>query len=294
MTQQDAAVCELGYIELGVSDRDAWQNYATTVLGIAAETSDGALLLKIDDGLWRIRIEQSGEDDIRCAGFRVNNEATLEAISTRLSNMGVSVIDADQTEASERGVDLLRYCDDPSGMRVELYVGARADGGSFESPQGVSGFVTGEQGLGHIVLFVDDEQAAVQFYQQGLGFLLSDHITMGPPGREFTLTFLHCNPRHHTLALAPIPVPRKLNHIMLQVSSLNDVGHGLDRATDAQTPISSSLGCHTNDRMVSFYMSTPSGFDIEYGYGGVEIDDRTWETATYNSPSIWGHKGALN
>jgi biphenyl-2,3-diol 1,2-dioxygenase len=117
---------------------------------------------------------------------------------------------------------------------------------------------------------------------------------MGPAGRQIKLTFLHCNPRHHTIALAPVPLPKKLNHIMLEVTSLDDVGFGLDRATAQSTNISSSIGCHTNDKMVSFYMKTPSGFDIEYGFGGIAIDDATWQTTTYDKPSIWGHKGNLN
>jgi Glyoxalase/Bleomycin resistance protein/Dioxygenase superfamily len=91
-----------------------------------------------------------------------------------------------------------------------------------------------------------------------------------------------------------VPSPKRLNHIMLQVASLDDVGCGLDRARDANVAISSSLGKHTNDRMVSFYMRTPSGFDIEYGCGGVEIDDATWQPVTYHATSFWGHKGQLN
>ena len=33
-----------------------------------------------------------------------------------------------------------------------------------------------------------------------------------------------------------------------------------------------SLGRHTNDEMISFYLRTPSGFDIEYGFGGKTVD----------------------
>ncbi|MBX3705313.1 MAG: hypothetical protein KF911_01680 [Pseudomonadales bacterium] len=36
------------------------------------------------------------------------------------------------------------------------------------------------------------------------------------------------------------------------------------------------------------------GFDVEYGYGGVEIDDATWRPETYFAPSLWGHRGSLN
>ncbi|MFD0567797.1 hypothetical protein ACFQ2M_41870 [Kitasatospora saccharophila] len=33
---------------------------------------------------------------------------------------------------------------------------------------------------------------------------------------------------------------------------------------------------HPNDHMFSFYVRTPSGFSVEYGWGGLLIDDATW------------------
>lgn len=291
---ESVSVSELAYIELGVSDIASWHTYATEVLGLMVTTQDESRLLKMDSACWRIKIVNRGEDDICCAGFRVSDEEALQHITQQLVDMQIEVTQASTSEAAARGVDKLVSCEDPSGLRIELFIGDRTTNESFTSSQKVSGFVTGDQGLGHIVLFVADDQAAADFYQNGLGFLLSDHITMGPEGRQIKLTFLHCNPRHHTIALAPVPLPKKLNHIMLQVNTIDDVGHGFDRATEHSMPISSSLGCHTNDKMISFYMQTPSGFDIEYGYGGVEIDDTTWETTTYDRPSIWGHKGNLN
>ena len=39
-------------------------------------------------------------------------------------------------------------------------------------------------------------------------------------------------------------------------------GHVVLRSVDRED---STLGRHSNDQMVSFYMSTPSGFEVEYG-----------------------------
>ena len=30
--------------------------------------------------------------------------------------------------------------------------------------------------------------------------------------------------------------------------------------------------------------------DIEFGCGGVKVDDRTWSTRSYDQISVWGHK----
>jgi extradiol dioxygenase len=43
--------------------------------------------------------------------------------------------------------------------------------------------------------------------------------------------------------------------------------------------------------MTSFYVRTPSGFEIEYGTGGRRIDDDdAWTVDAYDAGSLWGHK----
>jgi 3,4-dihydroxy-9,10-secoandrosta-1,3,5(10)-triene-9,17-dione 4,5-dioxygenase len=42
--------------------------------------------------------------------------------------------------------------------------------------------------------------------------------------------------------------------------------------------------------MMSFYIRTPSSFQVEYGYGGRVIDDDVWEVQLHHAPSIWGHR----
>jgi len=113
------------------------------------------------------------------------------------------------------------------------------------------------------------------------------------------MVFLHCNPRHHSIAFQPrIPdLPRsrdkKMWHFMLETNTLDDVGTALDLATRAGIPVVSSLGRHSNDQMVSFYMSTPSGFEVEYGWGGRLVDDAVWQVQRHDRGTIWGHKVQL-
>ncbi len=286
----EVSVRSLGYLELGVSDLSAWQSYATEVLGVACEAVDGALELRYDDACWRIRLRQDDADDIVCAGYEVADEPTLQALGQRLEAQGMAVSVATESQCQARQVQAMLHCEDPFGLAVELYVGARRASQPLSLPIDGTTFVTAGQGLGHMVLTVGEQQVAERFYMDALGFRLSDHIFMGPPGRQVQLTFLHCNPRHHTVALAPVPAPKRLNHIMLQVSTLDAVGLGLDRAQAAGVPMAATLGKHTNDHMISFYMRTPSGFDVEYGFGGIEVDDATWQTGTHHATSFWGHQ----
>ena len=50
------------------------------------------------------------------------------------------------------------------------------------------------------------------------------------------------------------------------------------------------MGRHANDFMVSFYLRTPSGFDIEYGTGGLLVDSATWVSRETTAHSVWGHR----
>jgi len=287
-----AAISALGYLGIGASDLEAWRGYATETLGLACVEQDGALLLRMDDAPWRIRIEQSDADDLSYAGFEVASTGALAEIGERLKAMDVEISEGSEEECEARGVDALARCADPNGIAIELYCGRGSAGEAFVSPRGLS-FITGDQGLGHIVLMVDEEAASRRFYEEGLGFKLSDTITMGTPPQALELTFLHCNTRHHTVALAPVPgLPKRLNHIMMQVDSLDVVGATLDLVRDREIPLSTQLGKHTNDHMTSFYMQTPSGFDIEFGFGARNVDDATWEVGHYDSGSEWGHQRA--
>ena len=279
------AVSSLGYLGLSVSDPAAWRAFACDVLGMMPSGSGERL--RIDSKDWRIALHEGSEDDVAYVGFEVASAEALTELEARLEAAGRPIQRGDDQLLAERGVAELVVTEDPAGLAVELFCGLLDRGDvPFHSAAGTSGFVTGAQGLGHIVLSAADVDAVRPFYTELLGLRLSDRIAMGP----ISLEFYHCNARHHTLALVPAPLPKRVHHMMVEVASLDDVGFALDRCEAAGVPLASSLGKHTNDQMVSFYVRTPSGFDLEYGWGGIDVDDASWRVELYDRTSIWGHK----
>ncbi len=180
----------------------------------------------------------------------------------------------------------MAWVTDPWGARHEFVAGQHRRPGTFWPGRPLSGFVADDFGLGHVVLIVPDLAEADAFYGDILGFTLSDRVDE----EHMKVRFYHCNGRHHSLAVAQVPGKVGLNHLMLEVKSLDDVGTGLDLAKAAGVPVLRGLGRHTNDLMTSFYMLTPSSFQIEYGHGGIVVDDLTWIAATNDRPSLWGHE----
>ncbi|MEI6457360.1 MAG: VOC family protein [Pseudomonadota bacterium] len=291
------ATSALGYIVVSSTDLAQWRHFAVSTLGLmeAPAGADGSLRLRIDERPFRIVIQPGAADRFLAAGWEFRDEAALEACCAGLRAAGVAVVDADASDAALRAARLLRRCTDPDGNPLELYVGRSLDYAPFASPRGLSGFVTGDLGMGHVVLPAPQLERTRAFYQQHLGFGDSDQMWLqmspNPTDPKLGIYFMHAaNPRHHSLALMGAPVPSGCVHIMLEAKSLDDVGYALDRCLADNVTISSTLGRHSNDGMVSFYARTPGGFDLEFGCYGLQPDWSTWVPTTSLIPDLWGHR----
>jgi 3,4-dihydroxy-9,10-secoandrosta-1,3,5(10)-triene-9,17-dione 4,5-dioxygenase len=90
-----------------------------------------------------------------------------------------------------------------------------------------------------------------------------------------------------------MPTPSGIVHLMLEVAEPDDVGLCLDRALRRKVPMSATLGRHVNDLMLSFYLKTPGGFDVEFGCEGRQVDDGSWVARESTAVSLWGHDFTL-
>lgn len=275
----------LSYIGFTSPNAEEWTTFGPEVLGleVVAPGPDGAVRLRVDDATYRIAVHPGATDDLAYLGWAVAGPEALTDAVTLLEDEAIEVHRGDAALARTRAVDEVVWFRDPFGLRHELSHGQHGAAAPFHPGRPMSGFVTGDGGLGHAVLFVPDLAEAEHFYIDVLGFRLSDRVG--------ELRFLHCNSRHHTLALATVPGMVGMHHLMLEVASLDDVGVAYDIVNERNLPLAMTLGRHTNDLMTSFYVRTPSGFEVEYGYGGALVDTaQPWEAGTYDAASLWGHK----
>lgn len=283
-------ISQLGYLAFEVADLAAWERFAVDVLGLqVARRWSGGMSLAMDGHAQRFFLTSGPADDLAAMGWEVADEAALVAAAERLRAAGHQVTEASREETAARQVVRMIHVRDPAGTPVEISFGPAKAASRFDSPLVRSGFVADEYGLGHLVCSAPDPVATARFYQDLLGFQLSDRIVCEFYGYPVDITFLHTNPRHHSLAFGG-PQPKRLHHFLLEVRSLDDVGAALDRAVAAGVRIAQMIGRHPNDRMVSFYAFTPSGFQFEYGCGGRLIDDdATWNPCVHDRVSEWGH-----
>ena len=290
-------ISSLGYLRIAATDPDAWREFGTKVLGMTEGRGPdrSAVYLRMDDFPARLIIVPGARDRLLACGWEVADDQALTEVAHILAAADVPVKQGDAAELADRRVGQLLRTEDPSGNAVEIFCGAALDSRPSVSPYG-NVFVTGDQGLGHVVLPAADDEETLTFYTDLLGFRLRDSMRLpgeffGRPagGPPVWMRFLGCCPRHHSLALAPMDPAEGIVHLMIEVSTLDDVGRALDRCRRRQATVSSTLGRHANDLMVSFYVRTPSGFDIEYGTGGRTVDDSTWVCRETTAVSMWGH-----
>ena len=288
-----ASVSQLGYVGIGTSDAKAWQELATNILGMQVVPGDdrATSYLRMDEYHHRLELRANGRDDVEFVGWEVPDLATLQRVAQQLEDGGVTVTPGRRDEIDDRRVIDLFRCVDPSGIPTEVYCGRPVNQQPFHPARPMSGFKTGDMGLGHVLVYTSRLDESVRFYRDLLGFRVSDFTEVSTPDAKIHLAFLHCNPRHHSIALLQAPkAPKRINHIMLECNSLDDVGSGRDLCRGRGVPIAIDLGRHMNDRVVSFYMANPSGFGLEYGWGGRTIDDATWQVEHYTAAdSLWGH-----
>jgi 3,4-dihydroxy-9,10-secoandrosta-1,3,5(10)-triene-9,17-dione 4,5-dioxygenase len=276
----------LGYVRLESTDLDAWKTFAGDFLGLMPVHAEGdeSLRYRMDHYPPRLVVSPGAENRATAIGWEVLNERDLRRTVAAVEDAGIKVTEGSDEEADERRVTGFARFDDPGGNPVELFYGPILDHVPVVLPT-VSAFVTGDQGMGHVIVTAEDGRAVRDFYRDVLGFY--DRNTMGP--RERTVWFMSSNDRHHTFGVTSAPGRGRLIHLMVEAATLDDVGLALDRREKHGIPFMNTLGKHTNDEMISFYVYSPELYAIEFGYGGLRVDG---EQPTYRitAGQHWGHK----
>lgn len=290
------AVQSLGYVVIETTDFAKWDTFLQNVVGAmpGGTGADGAALYRLDDRAARFRIQLGTNDRFAIAGWELSDASAFDAMVAALRNAGREVIIGN---AESRGVTALACSEDPAGNKFEIFHGARLADSSFLSPAAVSGFVTGELGMGHVVYGTLAYTQCHDFYRNVMGFGDTDlpEIVAGPPGSpKIGVAFMHAaTGRHHSVALIETPAnDAGCVHVMVEAMARADVDAAYDRMHVANVPVSATLGQHSNDEVISFYMQSPAGFDIEFGWDGLIVDPDTWVPTAHTEVSKWGHEWA--
>lgn len=282
-------VTELGYLGFTITDAAAWREYAADIVGweVWDDGEEDRFYLRMDNWHHRLTMHIGDEDDLAYIGWRVSGPRELEGMAQQLKDAGVEFQVASDEEAEERHVLGLLKMIDPGGNPTEIFYAPHVETQLPLHPgrRMYEGFVTGDEGLGHVIIREEDMEAAVAFYEL-IGLIGAPEYKLKlPNGMIAKPQFMHCNNRQHTVAFGLGPQEKRINHLMIEYQSLDDLGKAHDLVRGADIDVAMQLGKHSNDQALTFYSATPSGWLLELGWGA----RKSLSQQEYYTGDIFGH-----
>jgi 2,3-dihydroxybiphenyl 1,2-dioxygenase len=287
----------MGYAVIESSKLTDWQTLLGKALGMQADTlPDGSCSGRMDDHERRLLVVPGKSEDLVVLGLELADQEALCVASARLRQHGIELREGTPENALRRGVQHYWQFKGPKGLTIELFHEPRL----LQPPPRMasSGFVTGDKGFGHVAITTRRPELMKQFWQDIFDIRHSDDVHYSIGGVPLIFEFFRFNERHHSIALAYTPKVRvdpirtRIQHLEIQAATLDDLTAAYQRCGKLGVPISMDVGQHANDRAMSFYVRTPSGFDMEYGWNPIGVNERTWHPELWDRISFWGHEPA--
>jgi 2,3-dihydroxybiphenyl 1,2-dioxygenase len=285
----------LGYIVIETAKFADWRRFGQDAIGMHYDdTLPDVTRFRLDDNECRFLLQRGPSEDVTALGWQLDDHATFDEILSRVIGHGVPVTKGTPEEAALRGVERLVRFPGPNGVAQEIFTRAHTS----KAPLAMrvdGGFVTGESGMGHVAITSKKPHQMRGYYNTVFDARLTDYIDETISGLKLKIRFLRVNERHHSVAIAAInrlpvnPIRTRIQHLNIQVADLDDMVASYQRVKKLGFHMALAVGQHTNDRELSYYAMTPSGFEWEVGWNPIVIDENTWEPTTYQGISIWGH-----
>ncbi|MET3553324.1 VOC family protein [Burkholderia sp. 567] len=261
-------VTALRGIAIGVPDLALAEQFYTETwrLAVVARTADAVYLRGTGAAHHILALHRSEQPDVRSVDFSVASIDALHALAQVIPEHGGAIVSSpDATGEPGGGTQLVAR--DPQGRILRFITGddRHADTAEVEDrPVKIT----------HVVLNSADVAVAQRFFEDALGFKLSD--------RTRIMAFMRCSSDHHSIALADA-TENTLNHIAFLMPDLDSVMRGGGRMNDAGYPIEWGVGRHGPGNNVFAYFLGPFDFVIEYTAEVQQVDD-TYRTG---GPADW-------
>lgn len=287
------SITHLRHVDLAVPDLSRQRGFYEDVWGLTRVGEDSGLVFLAAEGSpeqYVIRLRAGAEKRLDLIAFGVASPGDVDAFAHRLAAAEVPIVSEPGRLATPGGGYGFRFFDiDGRTIEISSDVEPRAHR-RVEEREAVP------VRMSHVVVNSSGPARTRRFYEQQLGFRLSDTITSRHLGDY--MYFLRCNAMHHSLAIARGPHV-SLHHVSFEMRGLEEYMRGTGRLMRAGVPKLWGPGRHlAGDNTFSYFLD-PHGNTVEYTTELGTVDEDTWHPHLYDleDPEVadqWGTAGAMD
>jgi len=245
----DPKVFQLGYVALGTPDIERTKHHYLQNLGMTevARGDDGSVYLSIGYNHHDLVLRPAKEKALLHVGFHLKPHISIGDFARDAREFGLA---ATVKTDSQPGVAELVEVEAPGGVVIQFYNAIAAPAPGFKQ--------TGASPLrlGHVAIISPEGDKLIAFFQDFLGFWLTDDIAG-------IANFLTCNREHHVVNIVKAPESR-VHHIAFELreSSCHTIAADALRAAGVNLLWGPSR--HTAGHNVAAYHHDPDKVMVEF------------------------------
>ena len=208
-----------------------------------------------------LTLTEGDEPGMHHVALQVRELDDIDRAHEDLLARGVEIV-TPPTADLEPGVKRALRLRDPDGFVIELVAGVDSVTDPFKQEE------VKPKALNHVVLNVRDQVASEAFYNEALGFKLTDRFIGG-------LSFWACNANHHTLAFgqARDGAQPSFHHAAFEMRDWEDWIKAVFYAGERGIPRAWGPGRHLFGNNLFSYYKDPEGNTVEYTAEVEQITD---------------------
>ncbi|MER7877448.1 VOC family protein [Streptomyces solisilvae] len=231
-----------------------------------------------------LRVRADADKRVDLIAFAAESASAVDVLAERLGSAGVRLVTEPGSMATPGGGYGFRFFD-PDGRLIEVSSDVeQRPSRELEPRESIP------QKLSHVVINSPDVQATKRFYEQYLGFRLSDWL-------EDKMCFMRVREDHHILAIGQGP-HTSLNHVSFEIRGIDEFMRGTGRLVRQGKEPLWGPGRHSAGDNTFTYFTDPVGNVVEYTTELERIeDDETWQPRTFSTEPAeadqWGTAGPI-
>ena len=272
---------QLDHLRIDTDRPESLIAFYQAALGMSPTTlEDGSFLIQAPSR--RLVIGEGKPRAQPFMAFRVQTQTQLEAFRQHVVGRGIQPI-ASPTRVFGNGAFAVR---DPDGRLAVFGLPRPELAGALSSTDSPAAKLPGR--LQHVVVASSDLPPMLRFYEEDLGFLVSDYVL--EDDGERTVGFFRSDPEHHSFGVFRCPETRP-DHHAYETTCWNDIRDWADHLSTLNIKLWWGPGRHGPGNNLFFMIEDPQGYLIELSAElevmPDEVTKRLWkhEERTLN---LWG------